>query len=94
MVRRLLVAVASPVAEHGLWSADAVLEAHAHSYCAAHGIVPDQGSNLCLLHWQAHSYPLSHQGSPSSEFFSSLREHPVRMLVTTVLHFCSLLLKS
>ena len=26
-MRRLLVAVASPVAEHGLWSADAVLEA-------------------------------------------------------------------
>ena len=28
------------------------------------GIFPTQGSNLCLLHWQAHSLPLSHQGSP------------------------------
>ena len=27
-------------------------------------IFPDQGLNLCLLHWQADSYPLSHQGSP------------------------------
>ena len=25
---------------------------------------PDQGSNSCLLHWQADSLPLSHQGSP------------------------------
>ena len=24
----------------------------------------DQGSNLCSLHWQADSLPLSHQGSP------------------------------
>ena len=28
------------------------------------GISPDQGSNLCFLHWQADSLPLSHQGSP------------------------------
>ena len=27
-------------------------------------IFPDQGSNLCLLHWQVNSLPLSHQGSP------------------------------
>ena len=27
-------------------------------------IFPDQGSSLCLLHWQADSLPLSHQGSP------------------------------
>ena len=27
-------------------------------------IFPDQGSNLCTLHWQADSYPLRHQGSP------------------------------
>ena len=27
------------------------------------GIVPTQGSNLCLLYWQADSLPLSHQGS-------------------------------
>ena len=28
------------------------------------GILPTQGSNLCLLHWQATSFPLSHLGSP------------------------------
>ena len=27
------------------------------------GIFPDQGWNPCLLHWQADSLPLSHQGS-------------------------------
>ena len=27
------------------------------------GIFPTQGSNLCLLHWQALSLLLSHQGS-------------------------------
>ena len=33
------------------------------SCSAACGIFPDQGSNPCLLHWQADSSPLSHQGS-------------------------------
>ena len=28
------------------------------------GIFPTQGLNLCLLHWQADSLPLGHQGSP------------------------------
>ena len=30
------------------------------------GLFLDQGWNLCLLHWQADSLPLSHQGSPAS----------------------------
>ena len=33
-----------------------------------HGILPTQGSNLCLLcllHWQADSLPLHHLGSPN-----------------------------
>ena len=34
------------------------------SCTAACGIFPHQGSNLCLLHWQADSSLLSHQGSP------------------------------
>ena len=30
-----------------------------------HGVIlPDQGSNPCLLSWQADSLPLNHQGSP------------------------------
>ena len=28
------------------------------------GIFLTQGSNLCLLHWQSDSLPLSHLGSP------------------------------
>ena len=38
--------------------------AHGLSRSAACGILPDQGSNPCPLHWQADSQPLSHQGSP------------------------------
>ena len=34
------------------------------------GIFPDQGLNLCLLHWQADPSPLSHQGSPRSLILS------------------------
>ena len=33
------------------------------------GIFPTQGSNPRLLHWQASSLPLSHQGSPSHVSF-------------------------
>ena len=29
----------------------------------------DQGSNLSLLHWQADSLPLRHQGSPYTQYF-------------------------
>lgn len=34
-----------------------------------HGIFPDQGLNLCLMHWQADSFPLRHQGSHLPPFF-------------------------
>ena len=34
------------------------------SCSTACGIFPDQGSNPCLLHWQAEALPLSHQRSP------------------------------
>ena len=52
-----------------LWStgsrrAGSVVVAHGPSCSAACGILPDQGSNLCPLHWQADSQPLCHQGSP------------------------------
>ena len=64
----LLIAVASLVAEHGLWSSGVV--AHGLSCPAAWEILPDQGSNLCSLHWQAYSYPLDHQGSSSTAFLN------------------------
>ena len=43
-----------------------VIVAHGPSCSAACGIVPDQSSNPCPLHWQADSQPLRHQGSPGS----------------------------
>ena len=36
------------------------------SCSTARGIFLDQGSNLCILHWQVDSLPLSHQGRPLS----------------------------
>ena len=52
-----------------LWStgsshAGSVVVAHGPSCSTACGILPDQGSNPCPLHWQADSQPLRHQGSP------------------------------
>ena len=43
--------------------AGSVIVAHGPSRSAARGILPDPGSNLCPLHWQADSQPLHHQGS-------------------------------
>jgi len=67
----LLIATASLV-ELGLEGARAsaavapssVIVTRGFSCSMACGILPDQGSNLCLLHWQADSLPLSSQGSP------------------------------
>ena len=44
--------------------AGSVVVAHGSSCSAACGIFPDQGLNLCPLHWQADSQLLRHQGSP------------------------------
>ena len=46
------------------WSAGSVVVVHRLSCPVACEILPDQGSVLCLLHWQADSLPLSHQASP------------------------------
>ena len=40
------------------------LLAHGLHDLTARGILLDQGSNPCPLHWQADSEPLDHQGSP------------------------------
>ena len=63
-VRRPLTVMASLVAEHSSSRAGSVVVAHGPSCSAACGILADQGSNPCPLHWQADSQPLSHQGSP------------------------------
>ena len=47
-----------------LKSTGSVLMMHRLCCSAACGIFPDQGSNPCLLHWQADSLPVSYQGSP------------------------------
>ena len=43
--------------------AGSVVVVHGPSCSTACGILPDQGSNPCPLHWQADSQPLRHQGS-------------------------------
>ena len=46
---------------------------HGLSCSTACGIFLNQGSNPCLLHWQAGSLPLSHLGTPVCDFFFSLK---------------------
>ena len=58
-----------PLRSTGSRRAGAVIVAHGPSCSAACGILPDQGSNPCPLHWQADSQPLRHQGSPWMRFY-------------------------
>ena len=70
-VRGPLTIAASLVRSTGSRRAGSVIiVAHGPSCSAACGILPDQGSNLCPLHWQADSQPLGHQGSPKEAFFT------------------------
>ena len=48
------------------------------------GILPDQGSTPCLLHWQADSSPLSHKGSPICRLFND--GGGIRFLNRSLLH--------
>ena len=58
----------------GLQSAGSVVVVHGLTCSAARGNLPDQGLNLCLLHWQADSLPLSHQGTlPMSVSFKEVQ---------------------
>ena len=58
VVLRILITVASLIAAPGLWSTGSIPVVY-----KACGIFQDQGLNPCLLHWQADSLPLSHEGS-------------------------------
>ena len=49
-----------------------VIVAHRLSCPTACGIFSGQRLNLCLLHWQADSQPLEHQGSLHSSFCKSI----------------------
>ena len=51
--------------------AGSVVVTHGPSRSAACGILPDQGSSPCPLHWQADSQPPRHQGSPNSDLFKA-----------------------
>ena len=42
------------------------------------GIFSTQGSNPCLLQWQADSSPLSHQGSPGMKYFELIFVYDMR----------------
>ena len=57
-----------PLRSTGSRRAGSAAVAHGPSHSAACGILPDQGSNPCPLHWQADSQPLRHQGSPRQQF--------------------------
>ena len=59
--------------------AGSVIVAHGPSCSMACGILPDQGSNPCPLHWQADSQPLRHQGSPLVMLFVLRCENFSRM---------------
>ena len=54
----------SGVAAPQLQSTASVVMAHGLSHSVVCRICPDQGWNLCLLHYQADSLPLGHQGCP------------------------------
>ena len=54
-VRGLLVVVASLVAKHRLWVVSLIVVACGLSCSKACGILQDQGSNPCALHWQVDS---------------------------------------
>ena len=64
-----------PLRTTGSRRAGSVVVAHGPSHSAACGIFPDQGSNPCLLHWQADSQPLLHQGSPIILFLCRITLH-------------------
>ena len=74
----LLIEVASHCGDFSLWrllslqstgsrSTGSVVVVPGRSCPVACGIFPDQGSNLCPLHWQ-NSEAVDHQGSPHVEF--------------------------
>ena len=59
----------------GTWAQQLQPVLHRLSSSATRGIFPDQGSNPCLLNWQADSLPLNHQGSPTLMNLIKLRKN-------------------
>ena len=67
--------------------AGSVVVAHGPSWSVACGILPDQGSNPCPLHWQADSQPLRHQGSPWVIVFIQADRLSFNWLILSVIKF-------
>ena len=74
--------------------AGSVVVAHGLSCSTACGIIPDQGSNPCPLHWQADSQPVRHQGSPVIKFLQNkineikLFDPDFNIFLCQVFHLC------
>ena len=66
----------------GTWSPASMVLVQPLRCPTACGIFPDQGSNLCLLHREVGSYPLSHQGSPPLLLLLLSRFSRVRLCAT------------
>jgi len=69
--------VGSVVVASGLYSTGSIVAANKLSSMAC-GIFQDEGSNLCLLHWQKDFLPLSHQGSPIMVLKKTIYETDIR----------------
>ena len=68
-----------PLRGTGSRRAGSVVVAHGPSCSAACGIFPDQGTNPCLLHWQADSQPLRHQGSPRAILLRNQKKNSMQI---------------
>ena len=64
--------VGSVVVAPGLESTGSAVVAQGLSCSVACGIIPDERSNLGLLHWQEDSLPLSHHESPHPSFVNTV----------------------
>ena len=82
-VGELLIAVDSLVA---LGRVGSEVVTHGLRCFAVCGILPDQGLSPCLLHWQADSLPLKHQGSPVSSILLLKTPDPLKVVCAQTSH--------
>ena len=67
--------------------AHSIVEAHGLDCSMACGLFPNQGSNLCLLHWQADSLPLSPRETRSLLLFYAFQSKLQVSVCFTPEHF-------
>ena len=68
-----------------LWNTGSIVVARRVSCFQACEIFRDMGSNPCLLHWQADSLTLSHQGSPMMVFRCNFSVYSTNSIAQTFL---------